>query len=294
MTIRNILREPLLHFFILSGLLFVAYAALNRDGLRAPGEIVVDQSRLNALARQFGSTWRRPPSRAELQQLADDWVREEVLFREGTAAGLEKDDAVVRRRVVQKMQFMADGVASGAAPTEAELQAWLDAHPADYQVEPSYSFAQVFFDPQQHSSDLDVVLARTQDMLATNPSARVGDRTLLPRHMPLLPRSEIVRAFGSVFADALATLPDGLWRPVRSGFGMHLVRVEQRVAGRHPALAEVRAEVERDLLRSRSEAAAQTAYTVLRKRYEVRIEGDMNQALNSAAQVAQGTQRTTP
>jgi hypothetical protein len=126
MTVRRILREPLLHFLLLGALLFWLYGALNGGAPGAPGEIVVDRARVESLAAQFQRTWQRPPAAEEMQGMIDAWVREEVLYREGMALRLDRDDPVVRRRVAQKLAFMADAQKSVEA-SEAELQAWLDA-----------------------------------------------------------------------------------------------------------------------------------------------------------------------
>jgi len=139
-TIRQFFREPLLHFFVVSGLLFGLYAALNREAFRAPDEIVVDQPRLGAISARFEESWQRPPSREEPQRAVDAWVREEIMYREGLAAGLDGDDRIVRRRVVQKMQFIIDRMATASSPSDADFQTWLEAHPEAYRVEPRYAF----------------------------------------------------------------------------------------------------------------------------------------------------------
>ena len=132
---RRLLAEPLLHFLFLGALLFVLYGWLNRDGLRPNDEVVVDQARVEALAARFERAWQRPPSRNELQGLVDNWIREEIIYREGLSEGMDRDDEVVRRRVVQKMSSLAEGMAADV-PSEADLQRWLREHPDDYRVAP--------------------------------------------------------------------------------------------------------------------------------------------------------------
>ena len=279
----RLLREPLLHFLLLGALLFVLYGWLNRGALQAPDEVVVDQARVDGLVTQFERVWQRPPTQTELQGLVDHWVREEIIYREGVAAGMERDDEVVRRRVVQKMAFLTDGMAADV-PTEADLQDWLRQHPDAYRVAPIYTLQQVYFDPARHGDQLDRTIATATAALQRNPQARVGDPTMLPARLDQTSADQVARTFGERFADALAALPDGRWSgPVVSGFGVHLVRIHSRTPGRVPTLAEVRKEVERDLLNARSRQASEEFYKALRKRYTVKVEADLRRAGNGSA-----------
>ena len=206
---RRLLREPLLHFLFLGALLFVLYGWLNRNALRPPDEVVVDQARVEALAARFERAWQRPPSRNELQGLVDNWIREEIIYREGLGEGMDRGDEVVRRRVVQKMSSLADGMAADV-PSEADLQRWLREHPDDYRVAPAYTLRQVYFDPRRHGDDDPAsVIKAAIAALERNPQASVGDATLLPATMRDADSDEIARTFGRDFADALARLPDG-------------------------------------------------------------------------------------
>lgn len=273
---RRLLREPLLHFLFLGALLFVLYGWLNRDALRAPDEVVVDQARVEALVIRFERVWQRPPSRDELRGLVDNWIREEIIYREGLSEGMDRDDEIVRRRVVQKMSSLADGMAADV-PSEADLQRWLREHPDDYRVAPSYTLRQVYFDPRRHGDDdLASVIKAAVAVLERNPQASMGDASLLPVTLSDADADEVARIFGRDFADALVHLPDGRWTgPVASGFGVHLVRIEARTPGRIPQLAEVRPAVERDLLHARSLQASEAYYQALRRRYTVKMEVDL-------------------
>jgi PPIC-type PPIASE domain len=269
---RRILREPLLHFLALGALLFALYGALNRGALDAPSEIVVDRPRLESLTAQFQRVWQRPPTTEELRGLVESFVREEVLYREGVALRLDRDDPVVRRRVGQKMTFLADAQAPAEA-SEAELQAWLEAHPDAYRVEPRYSLRQVYFDPARRGPRLEADVASARAALGRGTAGVLGDATLLPASVDSAPASELARVFGQEFADAVAALPvGGLRGPIPSSYGVHLVELRAREPGRTPALAEVRPAVERDLLRARADEAGEAFYQSLRQRYTVRIE----------------------
>jgi hypothetical protein len=268
---RRLIREPLLHFFVLGALLFVLYASVNRDALRSPDEIVVDQARVDGLALQFERVWRRKVTREELEGLVDTWVREEIIYREGRAAGLDRDDDVVRRRVVQKMTFIAEGMAT-EVPSDAELDAWLRTHPELYRVPPAYTLRHVYFDPERHGPSLEADIAAAASALRLDPDAAVGDATLLPRTLSDASAEDIARTFGEDFADALHQAPADRWsEPIRSAYGVHLVRISARRPSRDPVLSEVRAAVERDLLSDRSRKATEDFYRVIRERYTVRF-----------------------
>lgn len=266
------LREPLLQFLAAGALLFVLFYALNDGAGRAADEIWVDAARQQALATQFRRTWNRPPTREELDALVENWVNEEILYREGLAMGLEQDDPVVRRRIAQKMQFISEDLAASAPPGEAELQAWLDEHADDYRLEPVLSFRQLYFDPERHEN-LEDVVTRTRATLTAGQMAAAGDPTLLPETLDDTPLPQVARMFGNEFADELLDAPEGQWSgPVDSAYGVHLVHVEERIPARSPTLNEVRQAVERDLLAARREQAEQALMDALKQRYTVTRE----------------------
>ena len=272
MTLRQTLREPLLHFSLLGAGLFVLFAWLNRDATQAPDEIVVDDARIASLTGQFERVWQRSPTREEVRGLVHGWVREEILYREGMALALDVNDSVVRRRVAQKMAFIADG-AVPTQPTEAELEAWLQVNADKYRSEPVYTLRQVYFDPARHDEDLRdhlQALASTLEGAVTVPQ---GDATLLPERLQLARASEVSRTFGADFAEAVAKLEVGEWQgPLASAYGLHVVKVEQMSQGRDPKLAEVRAQVERDWSAAESERLNEAFYQAVSARYTVRME----------------------
>lgn len=270
--IRRLLREPLVHFLLLGALLFLAYGWLNRAGLAAPDEIVVSRGQVEGLVIQFERVWQRPPTTEERGALIDSWVRDEVFYREALAMGLEQDDPVVRRRLSQKLQFILDTGSEPAAPTDAELQAWLEANPERYRTEATYALRQAYFDPARHGDRIDAVIAAAQRALARGRAA--GDPTMLPAEIAGR-ATEIERAFGPEFERALRDLPVGGWQgPVRSSFGLHLVELTARSEGREASLAEVRPDVARDLMQARTDAAQDALYENLRAKYAVRIEAE--------------------
>ena len=145
---RGLLREPLVHFLVLGAAIYLVAGR----GADHPDRIVVDEGRVAMLARSFEATWRRPPGDAELERLIDDYVMEEVLYREALALGLDRDDLVVRRRMRQKMEFLNDGL-EARTPSEPELQDFLAANPERFRVPSRVSFEQVFVNPEREGAD---------------------------------------------------------------------------------------------------------------------------------------------
>jgi hypothetical protein len=152
--LKRLLEEPLVHFLVLGGLIFAGYGWLDRNGAAAPGRIVVSQGQLASMMVGFTRTWQRPPTPEEWEGLIGDRVREEVYSREALALGLDRDDTIIRRRLRQKMEFISEDLASHAQPTDAELGAYLTAHPDLFRVERRFTFTHVFLDPEKRGEGL--------------------------------------------------------------------------------------------------------------------------------------------
>jgi hypothetical protein len=272
MNLRRLLTEPLFHFFMIGLALFAFFALLNRDEFSPPNEIVVDSARVESLRSQFERVWKRPPTAGEMQGLIDNWIREEIMYREGLALGFDQEDPVIRRRVAQKVTFMTEAIAD-AEPDDAELRAWLEENEERYELDPVVSLQQVYFDPQRRGDELKGDVAAALAALQAGENGDFGDSTLLPSAIEDASLSEIERTFGREFAQSVAWTDPGKWAgPVRSGYGLHLVFVESMEAGRVPELDEVRAAVERDLRSARREEAAEAFYEAIRERYEIVID----------------------
>jgi hypothetical protein len=270
----RLFREPLLHFALVGAVLFGVSAARTPDApLR--DEIVVSAGEIGNLATIFTRTWQRPPTEAELDGLIAARLREEVLYREALALGLDAGDVVVRRRLVQKLEFLSDDLAARRDPSDAELQAWLDAHAETYASEARLSFRQVFLEPGRRGEDLAADGAAIRARLAAGtPPDTVGDPTLLPSALADEPRSRIARAFGERFADAIVRAETGRWLgPLESAYGAHIVRVDKVVPGGPATLDTARDAVLRDWRGQQRRTAQQALYEKLRARYRVTIAG---------------------
>jgi hypothetical protein len=268
-------REPLLHFLLLGAALFALHRAVAGPAAEPADEIVVGRGRTEALAQTFARTWQRAPSEAELAGLVEDWVRDEVLYREAVAMGLDRDDTVVRRRMRQKLEFINED-AELAAPTDAELAAWLAEHADAFRSGARLTFTQVFLDPTKRGAAVPADAAALLAKLRADPGIdldRASDSLLLAPIYVDATEAEIELLFGAGFAKALRERAPGDWfGPVESGYGWHLVRIDAHTPGRVPELAEVREEVARDWAAERRRKALDAEYAKLRARYRVRVD----------------------
>jgi len=273
---RRWLREPLLHFLLLGILLFVLFQWLGGDSGPMSNRITVTQAQVQQLATAFTKIWQRPPTEEELKGLVDDYVREEIAYREAVAMGLDRDDTIIRRRMRQKLEFLVEDAASATPPTDAELQAYLDAHPDDFRFAPQVAFRHVYVDPSVGGDATARAQALLERLRAAGPEADIGglgDSIMLDPEVPLLRQDEVARLFGTEFADEIVTLPPGRWEgPVRSGYGLHLVMLRELVPGREATLDEVRRDVERELLSQRRRDQLAAMYDELLGKYSVTIE----------------------
>ena len=277
-------QEPLLHFLLIGAALFIVYQLMSGGESTAPREIVITESRVEALAEYFARTWMRPPTPQELRGLVQDYIAEEVYYREAIAMGLDRDDTVIRRRLRQKMEFISEDVATSAEPDDAQLQAYLEKH-AEKFVEPSLlSFQQVFVSTERRGDaarrDAERILADLNAGRASTDPQQLGDPTLLPPAMGTASPQDIVNTFGTEFAEQVNEAPVGQWSgPLVSGFGLHLVKVDERQADRQPTLAEIRPIVLREWQAEQRQEANATFLTTLRAKYDVRVEGAYGELL---------------
>jgi PPIC-type PPIASE domain len=271
--IRRLIREPLLHFAALGAAIFVAYSLI---AVPTPDNsaIVVTADRIASLSAQFSAMHGgRPATDAELRGLIDAYVRDEMLYREGLALGLDRDDPVVRNRVRQKADILS-GDAFSAEPTDADLQAYLDAHQREFDIPGRVSFEQVYFDPVRHREPLGEIGAVALKRLAQGESPQtLGDRTMLPSTMTRVMPTEIVARFGEVFEQQLAQITDHNWHgPVVTTYGAHLVRVTWREPPTRATLANARDVVAREWSRAHAAQMKEVFYRTLATRYTVQIE----------------------
>jgi hypothetical protein len=271
-----LLREPLFQFLVLGAALFGLFHLVDKNKAETPARIVISSARIANLADGFARTWQRPPSKEELQGLVDDYIRDEVFYREGRAAGLDRDDVIIRRRVRQKMEFLAEDI-SAPEPNEEQLAAYLEANPERFRTEDHLTFHQVFLSAARRGRAIDDDSKHFANALdradAATDTTALGDPFLLGEEFQALTQSEVAGIFGDGFAKRISAVEQGRWQgPIRSPFGQHFVYISERIPGSLPPLDAVREAVRREWSSARRLEAEQKLYGSLRERYEIVVE----------------------
>jgi hypothetical protein len=287
---RRWLREPLLHFLLLGCAIFAAFQVFAPDE-RPRSSIVVTQGMIDGQVAAFSRTWLRPPTQQEIDELVRQYVREEAYYREGMALGLDRDDTVIRRRLQQKVEFIAEAAGMAAEPTDDQLRARLEAHPELYRTDERLSFVHVYLNSERRgdavAQDAKLLLVSLKAGVAKLDPATLGDATMLERVFENVALRDIAAQFGEEFATQLAKLQVGQWQgPVDSAYGKHLVLISNRTDGRVPNLDEARDAVRRDWLNSQRIDANRKYYESLLQRYTVTIEGRDATVLTETAGIA--------
>jgi hypothetical protein len=282
--LKRLAREPLLHFFAAGLAIFAAQRAMDRGGPGpAPGpgpgpgpvRIEIDADHVQRLTESWTLLWQRPPTAEELAGLVETEVREEVLYREAVAMGLDRDDTIIRRRLVQKMEFLAEDAPSMRDPEPQDLRAWYETHRDRFLLPPRISFTQVYFSFFKHKDRAREEAVQALDDLAGLGSEAaddpaLGDRFMFQLRYEARSREEVSQTFGARFADALFQLPAGEWQgPLESSFGWHLARIDRIITPETPPFETVEPQVRYEWLADQRAAARRQAFERLRSRYEI-------------------------
>jgi hypothetical protein len=280
--LRKFLSEPLVHFALIGVALFVLYQGVSPDS-GTERKIVVTAQTVALLTERFSAVWMRQPTATELTNLIDTHIKEEILYREGVAMGLDRNDKVIQRRVLQKLEVLGEETSAMNPPTDAELREFLRINAARYAIPPTLDLQQIMFNPTRHGENLQAQLDTAMQKLRSGVDpATLGDRTLLPARTLAVSSIRLARDFGRDFVDAVLDLPVGSWQgPVQSGYGVHLVRVDNKTAEQPAKLADIRAAVERDWDNERRNKTGEAFYQNLLKDYDIQVEIDLPDAATS-------------
>ena len=276
----RLFREPFVHFVLIGLVVFAGHAVWQARAQRAENTIHVSLAEIERLTGIWASESGRLPSEEEIAGLVRDYVREEALYREAQRLGLDRDDTIVRRRLAQKMRFMLDDTSEVAEPDEATLRAAFDAAPERYATDDTLSFSHVYLSPEVHGEAIEADAAALLDRLQTDGTdwRTLGDAFMMPRQYGDLSETDLTRLFGKSFSDEVfaraRTSENHVWiGPVGSAFGLHLVRIESRKAGKAADFSAVREQVLDDYMTAAREQANEAALAKVVARYKVEIEG---------------------
>jgi len=276
--IGRLLREPLVHFTLLAGALFVVLSEPDTSAdVPDDRRIVISTAEVERMAVAWTQRWQRPPSEGELAGMVREAIREQVLYREAMALGLDRDDVVIRRHLRQKYEFVTQDLAYDIDPDEATLRAYYDAQPERYAKTAQLSFSHILFNTDRRgaAAEADAAQALADLQAATGPEAAdlLGDTTSLPSGFKKMDAAEVKAMFGPDFATSLLRLEPGRWSgPIPSGYGLHLVWVSERNSGGPITFEAVRQRVKDDWVYEQRIAANEAIFLKLLERYEVVVE----------------------
>ena len=278
-TLKKLAREPLFHFIAIGAAIYLLYGVFAESVPVADDKtIVVSAGEIEWMRSSWQQRWNRPPTEEEFDGLIQRYIRESVLYREALTMGLNQHDMVIRRRLAQKLEYLAKDLVALTPPTEEELQAYFATHQERYQQPDLYTFTQVYIDPDKRG---DATLRDAEEIKATliaagdaiEDAGALGDGLMLQNYYPENDPSDIQRNFGSGFTESLLELSPDQWHgPVLSGYGVHLVYVSHINEAPMPVFAELRERVTEDWKLDRGEELNEKFYANLRDQYTVVIE----------------------
>jgi peptidyl-prolyl cis-trans isomerase C len=275
-TLNKALREPLVLFLLVGAALFGVYAGMER-GRASNGnyQIVLSLDDIKQLDISFVSQWHRQPTAEEFRGLVESFIRQEVLYREGLAMGLDKDDTIVKRRMAQKMEFLSEDVAGAHEPSTEELRAWYANNAQKFALADRATFRHLFFgfDQRGQNTERDArsALSQLKDRTEDSPlGAKLADPFMFQDYYGDRAPDQLAKEFGPDFAVGIYKLKPGMWQgPIESGYGWHLIWIESLIPGRVPAFEEVEPDVKTAWLADQKAIEWQKAYETMRAKYEV-------------------------
>ena len=277
MSLKRWLQEPLLHFLLIGAALFVLFYQVADPETVSDNRIIISETDIDRMITLFERKLQRLPTQQELNGLVEAQIREEVLYREALAMGLDQDDTIVRRRMAQKVEFMFNDLVDAAEPTDEELQRFLSENHDKFIESARTSFIHVYLRADERGDNVkndaqQLLVALNSNQDSTDPYT-VGDSFMFGNTFDNLSDHQISSMFGSDFRRSLGILATGSWQgPIASGYGFHLVFIKDRTESWLPPLAEIRDSVLYELLAERRQQANSAFYKTLRQRYDVIIE----------------------
>ncbi len=286
---KKVIKDPLMHFLVLGLGLFVLFDLVASDDATYDSKVIkVDRDALLTFVKYRSRAFQPQAAAArldgmsdeELERLISDYVREEALHREAKALGVDKNDYIIKRRMIQSIEFITDGFVTAAVDvSDDDIAAHYEANREDYYINPFVTFTHVFYDGERHSRDETLALATTKlaelnrQQVPFSDAPRHGDR--FPYFVNYVERDPqfVASHFGLSMAEKVFGLEssDSTWHgPFESEYGVHLVLLTRKAEGRYPELAEIEAIVRDDAERDAIAALKDKAIQAIVDTYEVR------------------------
>ena len=271
-TLLKILKDPFSHFIIIGILLFVSYQIITPDEQQLDNQITISEKEVGNIIVNWKKRWNSAPTTAQLTNLIEQQIREEILYREALMLNLQQGDTVIRRRLADKMAFIVNDIVVPTQATDKQLQDFMKKFPDKFLIAERISFKHYYFNPDLYSDkEMQVALLIAKQQLikglpvASDDFAGKSEFNLLPEH-------QIARLFGREFPQKLTSLSVDEWsEPIQSGYGKHLVKISQRSEGALAQLDDIRDYVLQEWRAQQQITANIEVYQSLRSNYEIDI-----------------------
>ena len=276
LNLKNIIKQPLLHFLLIGGLLFVLYYSINPN-TTGKDTIIIDDEQVSRMVTVFQKEWNRPPTPEEMKGLLERYIQQEVYYRKALLMNLDHNDEIIRRRLDQKLRFITNDMATLNDPDEKELKAFYQKNKHKYLQPKEYSFSHIYFNPdkrgnaQKDAENVLPELPKTDEEL--NGLIGKGDAFPFAYHVDSLTEKEIAGQMGDDFASSLEKLPLKKWSgPVLSGYGTHLLFINEIKQPAEPELASIRQEVIRDYQYALQQQYNQQLFEDFKKDFTIKLD----------------------
>jgi hypothetical protein len=229
--------EPLIRFGIIGIAIFIVSAWLQPDLPVITDKIVITQAAIDSWRSQYRQVNGTQPNKAQIQATVAHWVDEEVLYRQAFQLGLHQNDSIVRRQLIQKMDFVIEGASPLPPANDEELTAFMESNAATYSQPRKTSLQQVFLSRTSSAEDQAQLLLKKLQQTPESFSG-LGDRFILGQHIANADDTLLRKHFGKQFVDDLhARTIENKWQgPIQSGLGFHLVRITHKTPSRPASL----------------------------------------------------------
>ena len=272
----RVFKDPLWLFLLAGGAMFLLAETFAEDEI--PYTINVTAADVSRLSDQWAMQMRRPPTQVELEGLIEQHIKEEIYYREAQRLQLDKNDTIVRRRLVQKLTFLTEDIALAEPLDDEGLRKFFAEHQTDYQVPTRYSFSHRYFSTDRRENAAADAKAALTDQNLTD------DAFMLRKSYALRSHRDIADLFGTQFATQLKALtPSEAWQgPIQSAYGWHPVRLLAVEDAYIPDFESVRDRVEIDAQQAARRAADDAHFQKLKEKYEINTAAHSEQAVAGA------------
>lgn len=268
--LNKFIKEPLIHFVIISSIIFLVYDTINNESVNT-NIIIISESRVEQLTNEILNSKNRLPVSKEIDIAIESFALNEIYLREARELGLHQGDKIIERRLRQKMEYLLDEMASIQEPDSDELKRFYQANIEQYKSPVTYSFTQIYVSTDRDKEKLSQHL-KEQQLRIEQGKTPLSDPSMLPLKISLQSSQQIELTFGNYFAVKLKGLTANTWsKPIDSGLGKHFVYITEKIESIPKPLSSIKEELIADWQYERRKKFKQVYEEELMRRYEIDV-----------------------